>query len=162
MPLISPASPTLSLPVASQFVVVSESGGQVDLKNEPEYATLKRRVQDAGLLKKRPAYYALSITTNSVLLILCLVALFSVGSVWAQALAAAGLGIVSGQLGFQLHDSGHRQMFASGWKNALVGLVTADLLLGISYGSSVQKHNTHHGNPNDVDLDPDIKVRAIP
>src|SRR5260370_15246292 len=52
-------------------------------------------------------------------------------------------------------------MFASGWKNALVGLVTADLLLGMSYGWWVQKHNRHHGNPNDVDLDPDIKVGAI-
>jgi fatty acid desaturase len=52
-------------------------------------------------------------------------------------------------------------MFVSGWKNALVGLVTADLLLGMSYGWWVQKHNRHHGNPNDVDLDPDIKVGAI-
>ena len=161
MPLITPPSANLSLPVATQFAAVSESGGQLDLKNEPEYAILKRRIQDAGLLKKRPAYYALSITTNSVLLILCLVALFTVGSVWAQALAAAGLGIVCGQLGFQLHDSGHRQMFVSGWKNALVGLVTADVLLGMSYGWWVQKHNRHHGNPNDVDLDPDIKVGAI-
>src|SRR5258708_25135934 len=144
MPLITPRAATLAMPVATQFAVVSESGGQVDLKNEPEYAILKRRIQDAGLLKKRPAYYALSITTNSVLLILCLVALFTVRSVWAQALAAAGLGIVCRPLGFQLHDSGHRQMFLSGWKHPLVGLITADLLLGISYGSSVQKHNTHH------------------
>src|SRR5260370_20935331 len=157
MPLVTAPSATLSLPVATQFAAVSESGGQVDLKNEAEYATLKRRVQDAGLLKKRPAYYALSITTNSVLLILCLVALFSVGSVWAQALAAAGLGIVSGQLGFQLHDSGHRQMFASGWKNALVGLVTADLLLGMSYGWWVHKHHRPPGNPDHVALDPDIE-----
>src|SRR5260370_29345095 len=129
MPLITPPSATLSLPVATQFAAVSESGGQVDLKNEPEYAILKRRIQDAGLLKKRPAYYALSITTNSVLLIFCLVALFTVGSVWGQALAAAGLRIVCGQLGFQLHDSGHRQMFESVWKNPLTGPATAALPL---------------------------------
>src|ERR1700694_2897917 len=161
MPLITSPSATLSLPMAIQLAAISDSGGQIDLKNEPEYAILKRRIQDAGLLTKRPAYYALSITTNSVLLIFCLVVLFTVGSVWAQALAAAGLGIICGQLGFQLHDSGHRQMFVSGWKNALVGLVTADLLLGMSYGWWVQKHNRHHGNPNDVDLDPDIDVGAI-
>ncbi|HYM96908.1 MAG TPA: acyl-CoA desaturase, partial [Candidatus Sulfotelmatobacter sp.] len=41
------------------------------------------------------------------------------------------------------------------------GLFTADLLLGMSYGWWVHKHNLHHGNPNDVDLDPDIKVGAI-
>ena len=129
--------------------------------SERDYAALKHRIQEAGLMDKRPAYYVLSITTNLVVLTLCLVALFTVGVVWGQALAAVGLAIVSGQLGFQLHDSGHRQMFASARKNAAVGLVTADLLLGMSYGWWVQKHNRHHGNPNDVDLDPDIKVGAI-
>jgi fatty acid desaturase len=39
--------------------------------------------------------------------------------------------------------------------------VTADLLLGMSYGWWVHKHNLHHGNPNHVDLDPDIRVGAI-
>jgi fatty acid desaturase len=139
----------------------ADSGGLAGMKNEPEYAILKRRIQEAGLLDKRPAYYFLSITTNSVLWIFCLVVLFTIGNVWGQALAAAGLAIVSGQLGFQLHDSGHRQMFVSPGKNAFVGLVTADLMLGMSYGWWVQKHNRHHGNPNDVDLDPDIKVGAI-
>jgi len=143
------------------LLAVELDSGTAAVKNEREYTILKRRIQDAGLLEKRPAYYALSITTNMVLLTFCLVVLFTVGSVWGQALAAAGLGIVCGQLGFQLHDSGHRQMFASGWKNAFVGLVTADVLLGMSYGWWVQKHNRHHGNPNDVDLDPDIKVGAI-
>ncbi len=131
------------------------------ITGERDYTILKRRIQDAGLMEKRPAYYVLSITTNLVLFTLCLVVLFTVGLVWAQALAAAGLAIVSGQLGFQLHDSGHRQMFTSGSKNAFIGLVTADLLLGMSYGWWVQKHNRHHGNPNDVDLDPDIDVGAI-
>jgi fatty acid desaturase len=143
------------------LLAVELDSGTAPVKNEREYTILKRRIQDAGLLEKRPGYYALSITTNTVVLIFCLVVLFTVGSIWGQALAAIGLAIVSGQLGFQLHDSGHRQMFASGWKNAFVGLVTADVLLGMSYGWWVQKHNRHHGNPNDVDLDPDIKVGAI-
>ena len=147
--------------MATLLATTSDSDGQTGIKNEREYSILKRRIQDAGLLEKRPAYYALSITTNLVLWTLCLVLLFTVGAVWAQALVAVALGIVSVQMGFQLHDSGHRQMFASGWKNAMVGLFTADLLLGVSYGWWVQKHNRHHGNPNDVDLDPDIKVGAI-
>ena len=129
--------------------------------NGADYTILKRRIQDAGLLEKRPAYYVLSITTNLVVWTFCLVLVFTVGAIWAQALAAIALGMVSVQLGFQLHDSGHRQMFRSPGKNALVGLVTANLLLGVSYGWWVQKHNRHHGNPNDVDLDPDIKVGAI-
>jgi fatty acid desaturase len=129
--------------------------------NQHDYAVLKRRIQEAGLLRKRPAYYFLSITTNTLLLAGCLLLLFTVRQVWAQALLAAALAVVSGQLGYQLHDSGHKQMFASAGKNALVGLITADLLLGMSYGWWVHKHNLHHGNPNDVDLDPDIKVGAI-
>jgi fatty acid desaturase len=128
---------------------------------QTDYAVLKRRIQVAGLLDKRPAYHLLSIATNLVLFTGSLIVLFSVRVVWAQALAAIGLAIVSGQLGYQLHDSGHRQMFAAAGKNALVGLITADLLLGMSYGWWVHKHNLHHGNPNDVDLDPDIKVGAI-
>ena len=88
----------------------SESGSQPGIGNQPDYTALKRRIQEAGLLDKRPAYYVLSITCNTVVMIFCLVALFTVGAVWAQALAAVGLAIVSGQLGFQLHDSGHRQI----------------------------------------------------
>src|SRR4029077_20547004 len=52
-------------------------------------------------------------------------------------------------------------MFVSGWKNALVGLVTADLPLGMSYGWGGQKHKRHHGNPHDVGDEPDLKVGAI-
>ena len=47
--------------------------GTAAVKNEREYTILKRRIQDAGLLEKRPAYYALSITTNTVVLAFCLV-----------------------------------------------------------------------------------------
>src|SRR3981081_1259287 len=34
------------------------------VKNEPDYTILKRRIQDAGLLEKRPAYYVLSLKTT--------------------------------------------------------------------------------------------------
>jgi fatty acid desaturase len=140
---------------------VSRAGVETADNVQPDYAVLKRRINDAGLMDKRPLFYAFSITTNLALFFGCIAVLFLVRQVWAQALTAVFLGLISGQLGFQLHDSGHRQMFKSNWKNALVGLVTADALLGMSYGWWVQKHNRHHGNPNDVDLDPDIDVGAI-
>ncbi|MEO8744341.1 MAG: acyl-CoA desaturase [Candidatus Dormiibacterota bacterium] len=147
--------------MATILADVSSQPNQAPDHNQRDYADLKRRIQEAGLLRKRPGYYFLSIATNLLLLAGCLIVLFTVGTLWAQALAAVGLAIVSGQLGYQLHDSGHKQMFVKPWKNALVGLVTADLLLGMSYGWWTHKHNLHHGNPNDVDLDPDIKVGAI-
>jgi fatty acid desaturase len=71
------------------------------------------------------------------------------------------LALISGQLGFQLHDAGHHQLFERRWKNTLVGFVTADLMLGMSHGWWVEKHNRHHANPNHVDLDPDINNPAI-
>jgi len=40
---------------------------------------------------------------------------------WLQVLDAVALAIVSAQLGFQLHDAGHCQMFVGKWKKTLVG-----------------------------------------
>jgi len=125
------------------------------------YAELKRRVEAAGLLGKRPGYYALMLVTNSVAFVGCFVALGVARGVGETILIAVILGLVSGQLGFQLHDSGHRQMFSSRRLNAVVGVVTGNLLLGMSHGWWVDKHNRHHGNPNHVDLDPDIGVGVI-
>ena len=126
-----------------------------------DYAVLKRRIQAAGLLRKQPSYYALVIATNSALLLVCVALMVLVHNPWLRVLDAVFLGVISGQLGFQLHDAGHRQMFNHGWMNVLVGLVTADGLLGMSYGWWVSKHNLHHANPNDVDDDPDISGGAL-
>jgi fatty acid desaturase len=52
-------------------------------------------------------------------------------------------------------------MFERNSLNDLVGYLTGNGLLGISYGWWVDKHNRHHANPNDVDDDPDINNLAI-
>jgi fatty acid desaturase len=126
-----------------------------------DYAGLKRRVREAGLLSKQPAYYARVIVLNAILLAACCVILVVFRNPWIQAADAIVLGLVSGRLGFQLHDAGHHQMFERKWKNVLVGFLTADALLGMSYGWWVDKHNRHHANPNHLDLDPDINSPAI-
>ena len=126
-----------------------------------DYAALKRRIRAAGLLDKQPWYYALCISANFAMLGLCLLLLIVLHNPWLIALAAVALGLVSGQLGFQLHDAGHKQMFERNSLNDLVGYVTGDLLLGMSYGWWVDKHNRHHANPNHVDYDPDINNLAI-
>ena len=132
-----------------------------DTRGPSDYAIVRRRVREAGLLEKEPWFYARSIAAKMTLLAACLVLFGLVRNPWVQAANAVALAIISGQLGFQLHDSGHRQMFAKGWKNAVVGLVTGDLLLGMSFGWWVDKHNRHHANPNHVDMDPDINTVAI-
>jgi fatty acid desaturase len=130
-------------------------------RRSSDYAIVKRRIRDAGLLEKQPWFYVRSIATKLSLLAACLVVFALSRNPWVQAADAVVLAFASGQLGFQLHDSGHRQMFSRRSWNALVGLVTGDLLLGMSYGWWVDKHNRHHANPNHVDLDPDINMVAI-
>jgi fatty acid desaturase len=126
-----------------------------------DYALLKRRVRDAGLLRKQPWFYALCISANLSMFGLCLLLLVVVRNPWLIALDAIGLGLASTQLGFQLHDAGHKQMFERNSLNDLVGYVTGNGFLGVSYGWWVDKHNRHHANPNDVDDDPDINNLAI-
>jgi fatty acid desaturase len=101
------------------------------------------------------------LVTNAILFGGCLWLFTLVHSAWATALVAAGLAFCSGQLGFQLHDSGHRQMFPSRRLNTVIGILTGNGLLGMSHGWWVDKHNRHHGNPNHVDLDPDIDIGVI-
>jgi len=133
-----------------------------DLSASPQpYAELKRRVEAAGLMRKRPGYYVLMLVTNTLAFGTTLWLLTLVHGVWATVLMAAVLAFVSGQLGFQLHDSGHRQMFQSRRLNTVIGIVTGNGLLGMSHGWWVDKHNRHHGNPNHQDLDPDIDVGVI-
>jgi fatty acid desaturase len=128
---------------------------------QDDYAELKRRVNAAGLLARRPGYYAVMIFANSLAFAGLLVLLGLVHEPWLILAVTMGLAFGSGQLGFQLHDAGHRQMFSSDRLNMAVGFITANLLLGMSYGWWVEKHNRHHGSPNHIDLDPDIRVGMI-
>jgi fatty acid desaturase len=101
------------------------------------------------------------IARNLLLLAGCCVALALFRNPWAQAATAVALGVVSGQLGFQLHDAGHNQMFHRRWKNTLVAFLTGNAMLGMSYGWWVYKHNRHHANPNHLEHDPDVNMRSI-
>jgi len=126
-----------------------------------DYAVLKHRIQQAGLLDKQPAFYVRSIAFKLIGLALCLTLFVLYHPLWLVALNSLVVAFILGQLGFQLHDSGHRQMFQSSRLNAMVGLLTANLGLGMSYGWWVDKHNRHHANPNSEDLDPDIGPGVI-
>ena len=144
-----------------RYMNVQVAAVEVGARERTAYAVLKGRVRDAGLLERQPWFYARSICAKLLLLAACIAVFALFRNPWLQAANAVALAIISGQLGFQLHDAGHRQMFEKRWKNELVGLLTGDLLLGMSYGWWVDKHNRHHANPNHVDMDPDINTPAI-
>jgi fatty acid desaturase len=126
-----------------------------------EYAELSRRIRQSGLLDRRHAYYTLKIGLNALLLGAGWVALFRFGDSWWQLVTAACLAIVSAQIAFIAHDSGHRQIFRRRRPNDLTGTLLANLVLGISYGWWVGKHNRHHRYPNHEDLDPDMNIGAV-
>jgi fatty acid desaturase len=126
-----------------------------------DYRDLKARIQAAGLLERRPHRAGIALAATGLLLGIGLVLLFRFREPWGVALSALFLAIVTVQIAFLVHDAGHRQLFAPRWQNTLVGLLCGDLLLGVSYGWWLDKHNRHHANPNHADLDPDIDLPLI-
>jgi fatty acid desaturase len=126
-----------------------------------EYTQLSRQVRQAGLLERRRGWYAARIGLNLALLAAGWVAFAVIGASWWQLVTAAYLAVVFTQVAFVGHDAGHRQLFRSRRGNDLVGLVHANLLVGVSFDWWVGKHNRHHSNPNHEELDPDISITAL-
>ena len=120
------------------------------------FAGLARQVRAAGLLERRPLAYTVRITATLLFYAAAWFAVVWVGDSWWQTLTAVVLGIAFTQVAFLGHDGGHQQVFASRRANDLLGQLTGNLLVGLSYGWWVGKHNRHHANPNKEDHDPDI------
>jgi fatty acid desaturase len=126
-----------------------------------EYTQLSRQIKQAGLLDRRRGYYTAKLILNLGLLAAGGAALAALEDSWWQLVTAAYLAVVFTQVAFVGHDAGHRQIFRSRRANNLVGLVHANLLVGVSFGWWVGKHDRHHSNPNHEDLDPDIDIPAL-
>jgi fatty acid desaturase len=126
-----------------------------------EYTQLSRQIKQAGLLDRRRGWYGAKIAINLALLIAGWVAFAALGDSWWQLGTAVYLAVVFTQLAFVGHDAGHRQISRSRRANDRVGLLHANLLVGISFGWWVPKHNAHHTNPNHEELDPDISITAL-
>ncbi len=125
------------------------------------YADLSRRVKQAGLLDRRPAYYVMKTASTTVMLAAGWVAFFLVGDSWWQVAVAVYLAFAFTQVAFLGHDAGHRQVFRTRRANGLLGLALGNLLIGLSFGWWVGKHNRHHSRPNQLDADPDITIGAV-
>jgi fatty acid desaturase len=121
-----------------------------------DYAELMRLVRAAGLLERRPVFYALYITANVVMLAAGWTAFVLLGDSWWQMLTAVYLAVAFTQSGFLGHDAGHWQIFRARGANHLVGLMHGNLAIGVAFGWWVDKHHRHHAHPNQEGLDPDI------
>ena len=127
-----------------------------------QYAELKRLIKQRGLLDQQPAYYAVKTVFTLGLLVVSLALLFILEDTWSQLLNAAYLAFVFVQISLLAHDFGHRQFsFRSSWKNDWLTLVFGNLSLGVSRQWWIDKHNEHHGHPNQMDLDPDVDIPLL-
>nr|MDT0659238.1 acyl-CoA desaturase [Micromonospora sp. DSM 115978] len=126
-----------------------------------DYAQLSRRVAAAGLLERRPGWYAAKIALTAGLFVAGWVAFALVGDSWWQTLVAVFLAVATTQVAFLGHDAGHRQMFRSRRTSEIAGMLAGNLAVGLSYGWWIDKHNRHHANPNHEDEDPDVGAGVL-
>lgn len=125
------------------------------------YRELSREVHDAGLIRRR--YWHSWVMTIGWPLVLAVLVVLTIwlGATWFQLLVAVGIGVVMAQLGLLSHEAAHRQLFASRKCNEWLSRIFAGLLVGISYSWWMDKHNSHHGHPNQIGKDPDINSRVL-
>ena len=121
-----------------------------------DYSRLARRVKDAGLLERRGGRYTFRITLTLALYAGVAAGVVLLGNSWWQLAAAVLFGAAFTQVAFLGHDGGHQQIFTSRKRNQVLSFLAGDLLVGISLGWWVAKHDRHHANPNKEDHDPDI------
>jgi fatty acid desaturase len=121
-----------------------------------DFAELGRRINAAGLLRRRPAYYAARLGLVSLAVIGGWTAFFLVGASWWTLAVAAFLAVVFAQVALVAHDLAHRQVFRTNTPSARAGMIAGNLAIGMSYGYWMDKHTKHHANPNHDDLDPDV------
>ena len=125
------------------------------------YALLMRQIKQAGLLDRRPGYYLPRIGIVAILLAAGWVAFVLVGQSWWQLTVAGFLAVVFAHVGFLAHDAGHQQIFTTRRSNDMVGILLANLAVGLGYGFWLDKHNRHHAHPNQDGKDPDINFGAL-
>jgi fatty acid desaturase len=126
-----------------------------------DFARLSRRIAAAGLMDRRPGYYAARFALVGGYLAAVGTAFVLVGSSPWQLLVAVAAAVGYGQLALLAHDVAHRQVFRTRRPAAIAGRLLGNLGIGMSYGWWMDKHTRHHANPNHEGLDPDVEPGAL-
>ncbi len=121
-----------------------------------DFATLLNTIRDAGLLRRRRAFYILMFSGVTILMAAAWVGFAYLRGSWYELLIAGFMGILFTQYAFLGHEASHRQIFDSPKVNDTVARWLCDLIVGISYSWWMNKHSRHHAQPNTIDRDPDI------
>lgn len=121
-----------------------------------DYAVLARRINAAGLQRRRPLYYCVRLSLVSLLFVAGWVAFALLGNSWWQLAVAVFEGLMFGQVALVAHDLAHRQIFRRRQPSERAGRIFGNLGIGMGYGWWQDKHTRHHANPNHEELDPDV------
>jgi fatty acid desaturase len=164
--VIRPSAAPAAVPSLSSRPADTPAGAQAGGPAAPPargsgYAQLSRQVRQAGLLERRTGHYIARITVTFLLLAAGWTGFVLLGNSWWQLAVAAFLAVMFTQFGFLGHDAGHRQILGSRRASYLLGILLANLGVGLSYGWWVGKHNRHHAHPNTEGADPDIAIAAL-
>ncbi|MBD0691153.1 fatty acid desaturase family protein [Streptomyces sp. CBMA123] len=119
-----------------------------------DFAELRRRVAEAGLLRRRPLYYACRAGALLAASVLLLAGFTALGASWWQLGLAPLSAFVLGQLALLGHDVAHHAVFSGRRATDLAGILLGNLVVGMSYGWWVSDHNRHHAHPNREGRDP--------
>ncbi len=128
----------------------------LEARRGSDFSALSRQIRDAKLLDRRYGNYAVRITATLGTFGAAWVAFALLGDSWFQLIVAGLMGVLFTQVAFLGHDGGHQQILRTRRGNELVCVVAGDLLVGLSFGWWVDKHNRHHSHPNHEGQDPDI------
>ncbi len=134
---------------------------EITRTSEKEYAQLKQLVREKGLLDRQPRYYWFKIPFTLAWLALSFALLFVINNPWLVLLDAVFLGFAFVQGAEIGHDMCHQQVTHSRWKNLVLVTIFTNFVLGSSRDWWNRKHNAHHGNPNQLDMDPDIDIPLV-
>lgn len=126
-----------------------------------DFAQLSKQIRAAGLMDRRPLYYALRIAVAAALYALGWMAFVLIGDSWWALLDAVFLAFVFGQVALLAHDIAHRQVFRLRRATEISGRLIGNLCIAIGYNFWRDKHTRHHAHPNNEDLDPDIHPSVI-
>ncbi len=126
-----------------------------------DFAALSRRITSAGLMRRRPIYYAARLCVVAFMFFGGWAAFFLIGPSWWQLATAAFLAVTFTQAGLVGHDLAHRQVFRTRKPGEIAGRLVGNLGIGMSYGWWTDKHTRHHNNPNHDDLDPDVAPAVL-
>jgi fatty acid desaturase len=128
------------------------------ISSRSDYVELRQKIKEKGLLNKQPWYYTHKIAVTLTLYAGSIAFLFLVDNIWWQLLNAVFAGFLFTQIGFLGHDAGHKQILASRYD---VILLPFTFLIGIDRSWWLNKHDRHHANPNDPELDLDINQTLL-